>query len=217
MSIALTDEEVGELTKPIKQGAAQVHTVNTTRKLFLRPRIHQGLDIKGVALSCARHLAISSAALIEYDTGGSGVLIDGLAGSVADSVGHCGKVAPQPIKLIAQAVSIALVLSRARFGFSECCISIPPVVLSEFQRVACGRQRRIGVLLFDSGDLFAVAPGLHLPRCAKGQGSGHQGGCDVCAKGDHSHNLHQLSHMAQKIGFIAAPLRRFQRLRRPEP
>ena len=85
-----------------------------------------------MARSCARQVAIASDALIEYDTGGSGVLIDGLAGGVADSVGHFGKVAPQPIKLATQAVSIALVLSRSRFGFSECCISVLPVVFSDF-------------------------------------------------------------------------------------
>jgi len=78
-----------------------------------RPRIPQGFDISCVPLSCSRHLRISSDALIEYDTGGSGVLIDGITGSTEDSVWHCGKVAPQPIKLAPQTISITLVLSRA--------------------------------------------------------------------------------------------------------
>ena len=50
-----------------------------------------------------------------------------------------------------------------------------------------------------------VAHALHLPRCAKGQSTSDGSSYDVCSKGDHFHHLHQLSHMARMIGFIADP------------
>lgn len=55
---------------------------------LLRPSVSQGFNINGVACSIARHLAISSRALIEYDCCGRGVLIDGLAGSFVESSLH---------------------------------------------------------------------------------------------------------------------------------
>lgn len=152
--------------------------------------------------------------MLKYGCCGSGVLIDGLTGSVADSVGHVGKVAPQPIKLSAQAVSIALVLGRTRLGFFDSGICVLPVVFSEFQGGLGRRGDGFCMLSLEVGDLPAVAPGLHLPACAKGQYASDGSGCNVCTEWNQSHHLHQLIHMARMIGFMSGP---FRTIRAPLP
>ena len=66
-----------------------------------------GSDITCVAISFFDHPSIRGAAVLEYDSEGSGVLKDGAGGSCSESAGGFGGLIPQAVRDKAQMVNFS--------------------------------------------------------------------------------------------------------------
>lgn len=137
-----------------------------------------GSDITCVPISFFDHPSIRGAAVLEYDSEGSGVLKDGGGGSCSESAGGFGGLVPQAVRDKAQMVNFS---AQKRFtGASSIEGSLVGLCYCALV-VECGRDSLalvLGRLKAQLGQLGGVAVVLEEPGGQGRDGGGDQMGID---------------------------------------
>lgn len=146
----------------------------------------EGADITCVPISFFDHPCIRGAAVVEYDSEGSGVLKDGGGGSCSESAGSFGGLVPQAVRNTVQVIKLS---AQERFTGAG---SIQGLLVGFIDGALVGAGFLDGLELFARSFGFGIGhfqshpsdSGIH--ACVlkdPNAGGGHQRGCQMGNEG----------------------------------